>query len=74
MRKRIYQIIENAEEKDTLSSIYDIFMMVVIIASLIPLTIKEGSDIPKILQLLLMFLRNKKIPCLWFVYSQSDIL
>ena len=45
MRKRIYQIIENAEEKDTLSSIYDIFMMVVIIASLIPLTIKEGSDI-----------------------------
>ena len=45
MRKRIYQIIENAEEKDTLSSIYDIFMMVVIIASLIPLTIKEGSGI-----------------------------
>ena len=45
MRKRIYQIIEIADEKDTLSSIYDIFMMVVIIASLIPLTIKEGSDI-----------------------------
>ena len=45
MRKRIYQMIEIAEEKDTLSSIYDIFMMVVIIASLIPLTIKEGSDI-----------------------------
>lgn len=45
MRKRIYQIIEIAEENDTLSSIYDIFMMVVIITSLIPLTIKEESDI-----------------------------
>lgn len=45
MRKRIYQMIEIAEENDTLSSIYDIFMMVVIIASLISLTIKEGSDI-----------------------------
>ena len=38
-------MIEIAEENDTLSSIYDIFMMVVIIASLISLTIKEGSDI-----------------------------
>ena len=45
MRKRIYQIIEIAEENDILSSIYDIFMMMVIIVSLIPLTIKEESDI-----------------------------
>lgn len=45
MRKRIYQIIEIAEEDDFLSSIYDIFMMMVIIVSLIPLTIKEESDI-----------------------------
>lgn len=45
MRKRIYQIIEIAEEQDSLSSIYDAFMMMVIIVSLIPLTIKDGSDI-----------------------------
>lgn len=45
VRKRIYQMIEVAEEQDSLSSIYDAFMMMVIIISLIPLTIKDGSAI-----------------------------
>lgn len=43
MRKRIHEIIEIAEDNDTLSTIYDIFMIVTIIASIIPLTIKETS-------------------------------
>ena len=40
VRRRIYQIIEVAEEDDLLSKIYDFFMMGVIAISLIPLTIK----------------------------------
>ncbi len=37
MRKRIYEVIEKAEVNDKASKIYDIFMMFVIIASIIPL-------------------------------------
>lgn len=42
MRKRIYEIIEAAQEGDKLSNIYDIFMMCVIVASLVPLAFKEN--------------------------------
>lgn len=41
MRKRIHQIIEIAEENDITSRIYDIFMMLVIFLSLLPLAFKE---------------------------------
>lgn len=41
MRKRIYEIIEVAGEHDKISRIYDLFMMVVIVLSLIPLTLKN---------------------------------
>lgn len=37
MRKRIYEIIEVSTENDKLSSIYDFFMMFIIIVSIIPL-------------------------------------
>ena len=40
MRKRIYEIIEVADEEDKLSAIYDSFMMLVIVTSLIPLAFK----------------------------------
>ncbi len=40
MRKRIFEIIETAQEDDRLSNVYDIFMMIVIVVSLIPLAIK----------------------------------
>ena len=40
MRKRIFEIIETAQENDRLSNVYDIFMMIVIVASLVPLAIK----------------------------------
>lgn len=43
-RKRLFEIIEIAEYGDTLSAIYDIFMVIVIIVSLVPLTIKEDYD------------------------------
>ena len=41
MRKKIYDIIEVAEENKTLSHIYDVFMIITIIISLIPLGFKE---------------------------------
>lgn len=40
MRKRIFEIIEASDGNDRLSSIYDIFMMVAIVVSLIPLAFK----------------------------------
>ena len=41
MRKRIYEIIEVSKSSDLVSSIYDYMMMVVIIASLLPLAFKS---------------------------------
>lgn len=43
MRERIYQIIEKSNGDDQLSRIYDWFMMVAIIASLIPLAFKTDN-------------------------------
>lgn len=40
MRKRLFEVIETAKEDDRLSNVYDIFMMIVILASLIPLAFK----------------------------------
>ena len=44
MRKRIFSIIEASDGNDIWSSIYDAFMMVVIIISLLPLNFKEETD------------------------------
>lgn len=41
MRKRIFEIIEIAEDNDRISHAYDCFMMVVIIVSMIPLAFKS---------------------------------
>lgn len=41
MKKRIYEIIEKAESKDILSAVYDYFMMLTIVVSLIPLAFKD---------------------------------
>lgn len=45
MRKRIYEIIEIAGDGDKLSRIYDWFMIIAIIVSIIPLTMKAPGDI-----------------------------
>ncbi len=44
MRKRIFEIIEVSKEDDKISSIYDISMMIVIIASLVPLAFKDSNE------------------------------
>ncbi len=51
MRKRIYEIIEVAGDKDVISKIYDITMMVVIVLSLIPIAAKSDAGIFKILDI-----------------------
>ena len=40
-RKRLFEIIESAKESDRVSNIYDIFMMITIVVSIIPLAFKE---------------------------------
>ena len=45
MRKRIFEIIEIAEDYDKLSQIYDWFMMAVIIASIIPLAFHSSNSL-----------------------------
>lgn len=44
MRKRIYEIIEIAEENDRLSQIYDALMLLAIIISIIPLAFKNTNN------------------------------
>lgn len=44
MRKRIYEIIEASDGNDVASSLYDAFMMLVIILSLLPLNFKEETE------------------------------
>ena len=43
-RKRLFEIIEKSEGDDRLSSAYDIFMIIVITASLVPLAFKEENN------------------------------
>ena len=45
MRRRIFEIIEKAQDNDNLSHFYDIFMIVVIIISLIPLAFKTNYPV-----------------------------
>ncbi len=45
MRKRIFEIIEVSKDGDKLSAVYDISMMIIIIASIIPLAFKQQNDI-----------------------------
>lgn len=44
-RKRIYEVIEAASDGDKLSSIYDSFILVTVIVSLIPLAFKEQAPL-----------------------------
>lgn len=41
MRKRVFEIIEIADDEDTLSHVYDVFMIFIIIMSILPLAMKE---------------------------------
>ena len=45
MRNRVFEVIETAKENDRLSNIYDIFMMIVIVLSLVPLAFKDETTL-----------------------------
>ncbi|MBO6061465.1 MAG: ion transporter, partial [Clostridia bacterium] len=41
VRRRIFEVIETAKEDDRISNVYDVFMMVVIVLSILPLAFKQ---------------------------------
>ena len=45
LRKRIYDVIETEESQGGLSSAYDVFMMITIIVSIIPLAVKSENTV-----------------------------
>ena len=49
IRKRIFEIIEKSEGDDTISAVYDYFMILVIIASLVPLAFKADNTVFRIM-------------------------
>lgn len=51
MRKRLFEIIELSRDNDRISSSYDIAMIFVIIASLVPLAFKETTPVFTIIEL-----------------------
>lgn len=51
MRKRLYEIVEVAEDGDILSSIYDFFMMAVILISIIPLIVRGEDGVWRIIDI-----------------------
>ena len=43
MRKRLFEIIDSSIDEDKLKNLYDVFMMIVILLSLIPLAFKNEN-------------------------------
>ncbi|MBO4373606.1 MAG: ion transporter [Lachnospiraceae bacterium] len=56
MRKRIYEIIEVSKDGDKVSLAYDVLMMVCIVASLIPLTLRQSYPIFAVTDVITAFL------------------
>ena len=55
-RKRLYSIIEVADEDDFLSKLYDWFMMFVIVVSIIPLAFKGSNEILSVIDKVTVFI------------------
>jgi len=89
-RKRIYEIIEASKKGDTVSKIYDIFMLIVIVMSLVPLCLKKVPFFLRPMELIctLIFcadyllrwftadfkLPDKKWPFLWYPFTLFAIM
>ena len=59
MRKRIYEIIEQAKEGDRVSYVYDCLMLVAIVASIIPLMFIREYPVFKVIEIITVsFLRG----------------
>lgn len=55
-RKRLYSIIEVADEDNFLSKLYDWFMMFVIVVSIIPLAFKGSNEILSLIDKVTVFI------------------
>ena len=55
MRKRIYEIIEQAKESDRISFVYDCVMLVAIVASIIPLMFTTDYPVFKVIEIIRIF-------------------
>lgn len=56
LRKKIYQVVEVAENNDKLSSIYDVFMMITIVISLVPLMTKSQNIFLSVIDIVTVFI------------------
>ncbi|MFV0424115.1 MAG: ion transporter [Bacilli bacterium] len=45
MKKRIFEVIEKAQDNDRVSKIYDVFMIITIVFSLVPLMYKDSNKV-----------------------------
>ena len=55
MRKKIFEIIEPSQKNNKLSSIYDIFMILVILLSILPLCFKQTNNVLSIIDTICLF-------------------
>ena len=65
MRRRMYEIIEKTDGKDKLSLFYDVFMLVVIVASLIPLTFKTEYHVFEVMDIVTVSIFIVDYICRW---------
>ena len=56
MRKRIYEIVQRAQPGDALSRAYDIFIVIVALASLVPLMFKEQDGVLTMLDVVTVYI------------------
>lgn len=72
MRKRIYEIIEKSDGNDKISRIYDVFMMVSIILSIIPLCFIDQTNVLVIIDKITVFVFIVDYILRWFTADFSS--
>ena len=62
-RKSLYDIIEVNDEQNTISKLYDWMMMIVIVASIIPLAVRNANELTQMLDFVtvIIFIIDEKI-------------
>lgn len=69
MRKRIYQIVERAGANDKVSHVYDIFITVVALLSIIPLLFKQSNPALEQLDLITVYILFADYVFRWVTYD-----
>ena len=76
-RKSLYDIIEVADEQNTLSKLYDWMMMIVIVVSIIPLAVRNANELTQMLDFVTViifiidYILRKEIICRISVYTNG---